>query len=125
MTMGDRIKELREKAGLTQEELGEKLGIKKSAIAKYEKGRVVNIKRSTIKVMADLFGVSASFLMFGEDEDAEDDIPVSAEERELLRIYRRLNAIGQTTLIGTARGLFANPDMKRGGASNATETYTA
>ena len=37
MCMADRIKEKRIQAGLTQEELAEKLGLKKSAIAKYEK----------------------------------------------------------------------------------------
>ena len=46
--MAKRIKERRIKYGLTQEELAEKLGLKKSAIAKYENGRVENIKRTTI-----------------------------------------------------------------------------
>jgi repressor LexA len=49
MTMGDRIKELRTEAGMTQEELADKLGMQKSAIAKYENGRVENIKQSTIR----------------------------------------------------------------------------
>lgn len=67
-SMGDRIKFLREQCGMTQEELGEKIGVQKSAIRKYEKGSVENIKRSSIKIMADLFGVSPCYLM-GWDED--------------------------------------------------------
>lgn len=66
--MGDRIKFLREQCEMTQEELGEKIGVQKSAIRKYEKGSVENIKRSSIKIMADLFGVSPCYLM-GWDED--------------------------------------------------------
>ena len=34
--------------GLTQEELGKKVGVKKSAIYKYESGMVKNLKRSVI-----------------------------------------------------------------------------
>ena len=52
MKMSDAIKYYRTKAGLTQEELGKKLGLQKSAVAKYENGRVENIKRSVIERMA-------------------------------------------------------------------------
>jgi plasmid maintenance system antidote protein VapI len=45
----------------------------------------------------------------------------NAEETELVSIYRNLNSIGQSALIGTARGLAANPDMKKGSKSD-TET---
>ena len=39
MKMGDRIRQMRIDAGMTQEELAEKLGLQKSAIAKYENGK--------------------------------------------------------------------------------------
>lgn len=54
-TMAIRIKKCRLENNLTQEELAEKLGLKKSAVAKYENGRVENIKRSTIEEMARIF----------------------------------------------------------------------
>ena len=44
MELGQKIKEARLQKGLTQEELGKIVGLQKSAIAKYENGRVVNIK---------------------------------------------------------------------------------
>ena len=59
MTMGESIKYYRLKAGLTQDELGEKLGLQKSAIAKYENGRVENIKRSVIQKMAEVLNCNA------------------------------------------------------------------
>lgn len=123
--MGDRIRFLRERAGLTQEELGEKIGAQKSAIRKYEKDEVENNKRSSVKVLAQVFGVSPAYLMFGEDQEYESVSLVSAEELELIRLYRDLNGTGQAALIGTARGLHANPDMKKTGASNVEETFTA
>lgn len=52
MDVGQKIKEARLEKGLTQEELGKIVGLQKSAIAKYENGRVVNIKRSTLQKLA-------------------------------------------------------------------------
>ncbi len=68
MEMGKRIKQLRIANGLTQEELGKYIGVQKSAIRKYEKGEVKNIKRSSIEIMSNLFKVSPSYLMCIEDD---------------------------------------------------------
>lgn len=67
MGMAERIKERRTTMGFTQEELGEKLGLQKSAIAKYENGRVENIKRSVIADMARILNCSPSYLMGWDD----------------------------------------------------------
>lgn len=69
MEMSERIKERRIFMGYTQEELGEKLGLQKSAIAKYENGRVENIKRSVIANMAKTLECSPSYLMGWDEED--------------------------------------------------------
>lgn len=58
MSTGEIIKKLRLDHDLTQEQLGDILGVQKSAIAKYENGRVENLKTSTIKKMSEYFGVS-------------------------------------------------------------------
>ena len=67
--MGDRIKRLRLEKNITQEDLAKIIGLKRSAIAKYENGIVENMKQTTIKTMADFFGVKPSYLMCIEDED--------------------------------------------------------
>lgn len=69
MTMGEIIKSLRLKANMTQEELGNKLGVQKSAVRKWEKGEVENIKRSTIQSMSNLFQVSPTYIMGLEEWD--------------------------------------------------------
>lgn len=69
MNMGERIKQLRIANGLTQEELGKYIGVQKSAIRKYEKGEVKNMKRSSIQILSNLFKVSPSYLMCIEDEN--------------------------------------------------------
>lgn len=66
-TMAERIKRLRIEHNMTQEELGEKVGIKRAAINKYEKGNVENMKRSMIEKMSSIFGVSPVYLMALDD----------------------------------------------------------
>lgn len=64
MDIGEKIRSARLAKGMTQEELGKILGVQKSAIAKYESGRVVNIKRSTLKKISDVLGIRPSELIF-------------------------------------------------------------
>lgn len=67
MNVGSKIKAARQAKGMTQEELGEILGVQKSAIAKYESGRVVNIKRSTLKKISDVLGIPPFELIYDEE----------------------------------------------------------
>ncbi len=67
MTTGQKIKILRKKHGLTQTELGERLGVQKNAVSKWECGRVVDIPAGKIRAMAEMFDVPTSYLV---DEDA-------------------------------------------------------
>lgn len=63
MEIGQKIREARTLKGLTQEELGKMIGLQKSAIAKYENGRVVNIKRSTLQKLAQALDLRGSDLI--------------------------------------------------------------
>ena len=57
------LKELRVNNNLTQEALGEIVHVSRSAIAKYENGRVVNIKRSTLQKLAKALDLRGSDLI--------------------------------------------------------------
>ena len=77
MNVGEKIRIARMSKGMTQEELGNALGVQKSAIAKYENGRVVNIKRSTLKKISDVLGIAPSELIFDayiKEEQKKNDI---------------------------------------------------
>ena len=74
-TMGERIRSLRKQKGLTLEELGAYIGVQKSAVGKYEKGAVENIKRSSIEKMSILFNVSPSYLMGLEESKSGNYLP--------------------------------------------------
>lgn len=71
MKTADKIKHLRLQRGLTQEELGRLVGVQRAAINKYEKGTVVNIKRSTLQKLADALGVLPVDLL--DDEETLND----------------------------------------------------
>ena len=67
MDIGTKIKQARIAKGMTQEELGEILGVQKSAVAKYENGRVVNFKRTTLKKIADVLNIPPFELVYDEE----------------------------------------------------------
>lgn len=76
MTTSEIIKRLRKERGLTQEQLGQIIGVQKSAIAKYESGRVENLKRSSIEKLAKFFDVSPSYLL-GITDNVDEIIPLN------------------------------------------------
>lgn len=106
--MSKRIKERRLFMKMTQEELATALGLQKSAIAKYENGRVENIKRSTIESMSTVLNCKPSYLMGWDDKP--NALPVapaqaSSTDERMLKYYRQLNSDGQKKLCERAEEL--------------------
>lgn len=62
MTSGEIIKTHRLRLGLSQRELGEKVGVNKAAVQKWESGAVQNIKKHTIIQLSEIFGISPNEL---------------------------------------------------------------
>lgn len=60
MNVGEYIKKLRTDNGYSQEHLGNLLGVQRAAVQKWECGKVQNLKRETIKKLAEIFDVSPS-----------------------------------------------------------------
>ena len=70
MTTGERIRTIRKAKGMTQEQLGELIGVKKAAINKYEKDKI-NLKASTLAAIAKALGVSPVSLL--SDDEVDED----------------------------------------------------
>ena len=70
MELYERISLARKKAGLSQEQLGEKLGVSRQAVSKWESGQT-NPDVAYITEMCRLFGVSADWLLLGEEHADE------------------------------------------------------
>lgn len=90
MKTADKIRQLRLSKSLSQEALGEMVGVKKAAINKYETGRVVNIKRTTLQKLADALGVSPADLL--DDKEESNVIPVSIGKTISIPVYGRIPA---------------------------------
>lgn len=86
-TTGEKIRLLRKQAGLTQTELGERLGVRTNAVSKWECGRVEDIPMSKIKAMAVLFSVPISYLI-----DADNDAEVSSRNETMVPSKSTLQA---------------------------------
>lgn len=130
MRMQDRLKALRESKGLTQEQVGAVLGVKKATINKYEQGEIQNIKRSNIKKLADLFGVTPTYLMCLEDdgEQTAQEKALETEVRmleeiqsrygkqaiEILELISKLNVQGQKKVIEQIEMISKIPQYQKG-----------
>jgi len=79
LTTGEKIRQLRKQLGMTQEELGNLIGVQKAAINKYETGVVVNLKQSVIASLAEALHVSPVELLSPEDNPP--DQPLTKESR--------------------------------------------
>ncbi|MEW6586158.1 MAG: XRE family transcriptional regulator [Nitrospirota bacterium] len=61
--LGRRLKYYREQIGLSQIDLSEKSGISQASIARIESGKQKNLKRETMKKLADGLGISLTQMM--------------------------------------------------------------
>ena len=108
MTTGDRIRQARKNAGLTQKELADKVGVKFSAIHKYETNMVVNLKRETIAALADALNVKPSWLMCMDDQNIEEkrkDDPVAQQHELLTQLFDQLSPEAQQLVLAQLRGI--------------------
>ena len=85
--IGERIKGLRLELGVTQKELGEKIGVEKSTINKYELGKIA-IPYKKIEKIAAALETTPAYLMGWEEEDKTKD-EIDREAQEMLDAYNR------------------------------------
>lgn len=111
MTIGERIKSLRESKRITQTELAEKLGTTKQNIYKYENGIITNIPSDKIELMAKCFEVSPGYIMGWEDENELDDLSILMEKYDNIRPIKlkRFPLLGK---IACGQPIFADEDRE-------------
>lgn len=79
MTLGEKLKEARKQASLSQEQLAEKLGVSRSAVAKWETDNGIP-DVGNLKVIARLLHVSINYLL---DDSEGMDVSVLRESYDL------------------------------------------
>lgn len=109
MEIGQKIRQARLAKNMTQEELGKIVGLQKSAIAKYESGRVVNIKRSTLQKLASALDLRGSDLII---ENSAKEKP-TVQDDGLSEIHVKLIELTKTLSVEDAAMLFAALQAKQ------------
>ena len=120
MNMAERIRERRKEMGFTQEELALALGLQKAAVAKYESGRVENIKQAILLKMAELLDCTPTYLMGwsnvpGEADSLQPDISfqmLNDEQRLMVELFSSMNQDNRERVMEYCRRLRKVQEME-------------
>lgn len=69
MTINERLRMLRERSGLTLDDVSKHVGVTKQTVQKYESGVVVSIPSDKIELLAKVYNVSPGYIMGWETLD--------------------------------------------------------
>lgn len=83
LSMGEKIKMLRIQNNLTLEQVGQKVGVGKSTVRKWETGMIANMRRDKIYALAEALHTTPAYLMGWEDLPATDASPVAIPSDEM------------------------------------------
>ncbi len=74
MTIGERIKQRRKELGISADDLGEKLGVARSTVFRYENGFIEKVPVDVIKTIANALQTTPEYLMGWEEVQKNNDI---------------------------------------------------
>lgn len=94
MTVGERIKQLREKLRLSQVDFADKINVSKQTLYKYENNIITNIPSDKIEAAAKVGNISPAYLMGWEYDSTSENYYLDNDARDL------------------AEFLFENPEYK-------------
>jgi transcriptional regulator with XRE-family HTH domain len=96
MSLGERIHEARKAAGLTQKELGQKMGVSHAAVGGWERGESKNLRLENLFNLEDITGYSARWISTGEGNKLVAAAPkgrsvyyLSDRESAIIEAYRQ------------------------------------
>ena len=96
MSLGQRIREARKNKKITQNELGEMIGVASTSITGYEKDRNYPDKGKLALIM-EILDIDANYLFQDEMKNRPDNTItiLSPREEEIIKIYRNLDYFGK------------------------------
>lgn len=97
MSFGSRLKEQRERMGMTQVQLAKLLGVSKGAVGNYEIG-LSSPKADILYQVFDILKCDANYLFQDEMENLHQSGATPSEMENLIKKYRTLDRYGQDTV---------------------------
>jgi len=101
MNFGEKLREIRTKENLTQQEMADRIGVSLRTLKSYELGETLPRYRKTYHKIADEFNADVNYLL-----TEGDDFVLSAGEK-----YGSRGMKGAKELINSARALFAGGEL--------------
>lgn len=122
--MGVRIKKLRLENNMTLEELGNKVGVGKSTVRKWENGMIANMRRDKIAKLAEALNVSPAYLMGWNESSAPLVVDYQKPDQEgcyqrmseytarFLDLYNQLSSTNKGKVVSYTKGLLSTQQME-------------
>lgn len=102
-SIGYRIRCARERADITQDQLGKLCGTTKQTIFKYENGIVTNIPMDKIVAIAKALDVNPCYIMgwseYSDPDDCRDASDITSADRKMLKKFHALDQRGKDAVM--------------------------
>ena len=103
MSIGKKIRELRESKGMTLDEVAKLCGTTRQAIYKYENEIVTNIPYDKIILLARALNATPSQLFEWEDKKISPHDPITEGEKVMLELFRQIPEDQQQVVLAMIR----------------------
>jgi len=110
---GRRLAELRQKAGISQAQLGEKLELSQRAIANWEMRETTSLRPDQIARLAEVLKVSVEFLITGAEPGAREKPGPKGQLAEAFLAVSKLPRRQQQKVVEMAQGFVALHDNEK------------
>lgn len=114
MDFGKKVKEIRKSKGLSQRELGEKMGITQQTIAQYERA-IEQPKLTTVRKLAEALDVPIGELVTDWASFSHEEIVlgwVTPTKNDLMKHYQKLNTKGRRKVVDYAEDMAKIPEYQ-------------
>lgn len=105
----DKIRNLRQQAGLTMRQLADAVNVSEATISRWESGNISNMRRDKIYDLAKALHTTPAYLM-GWEENADNQPDLNNESEELIilnRTAKKMTPEKQKRLLEMAKLMFA------------------
>lgn len=114
----NKIRYCREINKMSQKYVALSIGVSAPMVSQWESG-IKKPSNENIVKLAELFGVTTDYLL--DRDQADHGVTYTAEESQLILIFRQLNRTGKNLLIANADSLLAQPALREVGSITHAE----
>lgn len=116
MSLGEKVRQTREKLGMNQKQLAEASGITQATISRIESGQVKELKSEALKRLAKALGITVDYLVDKTDKLTPNDIVrLDPTAQHIFRGYEKLSTTGRKQLENFVRFLEEQEEKKERG----------